>query len=136
MPPRLIATSDDARRALDGDFLTIDRLPFRVGRDSRSPGPRAGFETERRKGTVGQINDVYLFEDPLAKSHHISREHFLIDAEHGLFYLVDRRSVCGTIVAGKSVGGDRMGGRVTLHHQDVIVVGTASSPYVFQFVVN
>ena len=136
MPPRLIATSEDARRALESESVTIARLPFRVGRDSRASDLGTASEIDRRKGTVGQINDVYLCEDPLSKSHHVSREHFLIDAEHGLFYLVDRRSVCGTIVAGKTVGGDRIGGRIELHHQDLITVGAAASPYVFQFVVN
>ena len=128
--------SDDARRAIDGEFLIIDRLPFRLGRDSRASNPRATFRTERRRRVVGQLNDVYLFEDPLAQFHHVSREHFLIDAEHGLFYVVDRHSVCGTIVAGKTVGGDRTGGRIELHDQDVIVAGTAASPYAFKFVVS
>ena len=136
MSPRLIATSDAARRAIDGEFRTIDRLPFRVGRDSRSPSGRLASEAERRKGAVSQVNDVYLFEDPLARYHHVSREHFLIDAEHGQFCVVDRHSVCGTIVAGKTVGGERAGGRIELHDQDVIVAGTAASPYVFKFVVT
>ena len=136
MRPRLIAVGDEARRAIDGESHTIDRLPFRVGRESRSPTGRMASDAERRRGTVGQINDVYLFEDPLSTAHHISREHFLIDAEHGLFYVVDRNSVCGTIVAGRTIGGDRTGGRVELHDQDVIVAGTAASPYVYKFVVS
>ncbi len=136
MPPRLIATSDEARRAISGEFLTIDHLPFRLGRDSRTPSSQLASDAERRQGTVAELNDVYIFEDPLAKVHHVSREHFLIDAEHGLFYVVDRRSVCGTIVAGKTVGGARAGGRVELHDQDVIVAGTAASPYVFKFLVS
>jgi hypothetical protein len=134
--PRLIATSDEARRAIAGESHTIDRLPFRVGRESRSVGDRLASQAERRRGTVGQVNDVYLLEDPLAQSHHISREHFLIDAGQGLFYVVDRQSACGTIVAGRMVGGDRIGGRVELHDQDVIVAGTSASPYSFRFVVS
>jgi hypothetical protein len=137
MPPRLIALSDDARRSIDGEFVTIDRLPFRVGRDSRWPRTsRIRVESERRKGIVGQVNDVYLFEDPLAPFHHISREHFLIDAAEGQYFIVDRHSVCGTVVAGAAVGGDRTGGRIELHDQDVIIVGTPASPYTFKFVVN
>jgi hypothetical protein len=132
MSPRLIAMSDDTRRAIEGEFLTINRLPFRVGRDSRAPSNGLAAEAERRKGTAGQVNDAYL----LAHFHHVSREHFLIDAEHGLFYVVDRRSLFGTIVAGKTVGGARTGGRSELHDQDVIVAGTAASPYVFKFVVD
>jgi pSer/pThr/pTyr-binding forkhead associated (FHA) protein len=137
MPPRLIAVSDDARRSIDGEFVTIDRLPFRVGRDSRWPRTsRTKVENERRKGIVGQVNDVYLFEDPLAPFHHISREHFLIEAESGRYFVVDRRSVCGTVVAGQSVGGDRAGGRIELRDQDVLIVGTPESPYVFKFAVS
>jgi pSer/pThr/pTyr-binding forkhead associated (FHA) protein len=136
MPPRLIARSEEARRAIDGDFLTIERLPFRVGGDSRSPEKRIPAEAERRKGAVGQINDLYLCEDPDAEFHHVSREHFLIDAEHGLFFVVDRRSACGTIVGGKIVGGNRAGGRIALHDQDIIVAGNSASPYVFKFVVS
>jgi hypothetical protein len=136
MSTRLIAVSDDTRRAIDAEFLTIDRLPFRVGRDSRWERTRPTPDTERRTGTVGQVNDLYLFEDPLAPFHHVSREHFLIDAEDGLFYLEDRRSVCGTIVDGTTVGGDRVGGRIELRDQDLIVAGTMASPYVFKFVVD
>jgi pSer/pThr/pTyr-binding forkhead associated (FHA) protein len=134
MPPRLIAMTDSSRRSINADSLTIDRLPFRVGRDSRSASQRLASEVERRQGFVGQLNDAYIFEDAHAKFLHVSREHFLIDAEHGHFYLSDRHSVCGTIVAGKSVGGERTGGRIELHDQDVIVVGTAASPYSFRFV--
>jgi pSer/pThr/pTyr-binding forkhead associated (FHA) protein len=128
--------SDGARRAINGDFLAIDRLPFRVGRNSRSSNGRTTADIERRKGTVGQVNEAYLIEPSLEKFHQISREHFLIDAEHGHFYVVDRHSVCGTIVAGKVVGGDRAGGRVELYDGDIIVVGTAASPYIFKFVVS
>src|SRR5262249_30674303 len=95
MPPRLIAMSDDARRSIDGEFVTIDRLQFRGGPDPRGPRTtRTRADVERRKGIVGQVNDVYLFEDPLALFHHISREPYLIDANQGAYYVVDRRSVC------------------------------------------
>ena len=136
MAPRLIPMSDGARRAIKGDFLTIDRLPFRVGRNSRSANGPMAADVERRKGDVSQVNEAYLIEPTLDKVHQISREHFLIDAEHGHFYVADRHSVCGTIVAGKAVGGNRAGGRVDLHDGDIIVVGTAASPYTFKFVVS
>ena len=136
MSPRLIAESEDTRRAIDAEFLTLDRLPFRVGRDSRWERTGGLPATERRKGMAGQVNDLYLFEDPLAPFHHVSREHFLIEAKQGVFYLEDRRSVCGTIVSGTTVGGDRTGGRFELRDQDAIIVGTTASPYVFKFVVD
>jgi hypothetical protein len=34
------------------------------------------------------------------------------------------------------VGGNRAGGRIALHDQDIIVAGTSASPYVFKFVVS
>ena len=128
--------SDGARRAIKGDYLAIDRLPFRVGRNSRSTNGRMAADIERRKGAVSQLNEAYLIEPATEKFHQISREHFLIDAEHGHFYVADRHSVCGTIVAGKVVGGERIGGRAELHDGDIIVVGTAASPYIFKFVVS
>jgi len=45
---------------------------------------------------------------------------------------VDRGSVCGTIVEGRVLGGARTGGRVQVHDQDVIIVGTSASPFVFK----
>jgi hypothetical protein len=133
MPVRLVALSDGARHAIDGEFLTIERFPFRVGRESRSMLARMASELERRLGTAPQVNDLYIVEHPLEKFHHVSREHFLIDLDHGRYFLTDRGSVCGTIVAGRTIGGDRAGGRVELHDQDVIVVGTTASPFAFRF---
>jgi len=63
----------------------------------------------------------------------ISREHFAIERATGSYFLVDRGSACGTIVAGRHIGGDRAGGRTELRSGDEIVVGTDGSPYVFRF---
>ena len=89
---------------------------------------------ERRLGIGPPLNDLYLMEQPSGGQWHISREHFLIEhAVDGRYYVMDRQSVCGTLVAGKAVGGHRAGGRRELHDQDVIVVGTATSPFRFRF---
>jgi pSer/pThr/pTyr-binding forkhead associated (FHA) protein len=133
MAVRLIPLSDAARRVIGGEFLAIDRFPFRVGRESRSILGRMASEIERRLGNAPQVNDLYIVEHPLDQFHHVSREHFLIDVENDRYYLADRGSVCGTTVAGRVVGGNRGGGRVELHDQDVIVVGTTESPFVFRF---
>ena len=43
-------------------------------------------------------------------------------------------SACGTIVNDRRIGGNRTGGRVELRDRDVIVLGGATSPFVFTFV--
>jgi hypothetical protein len=128
---RLIALTDQARDAIRGDFLVITRFPFKVGRESRTMLSKLSMSLERRLGTSPQLNDVYIDE----RDHvvHVSREHFLIDVTDEGFILVDRGSMCGTIVAGRRVGGDRTGGWVALRDQDVVIAGAASSPYVFRF---
>jgi len=87
---------------------------------------------ERRLGNVPKANDVYLVE-PTSSVSRVSREHFAIEYAVDQFVLVDRGSACGTIMAGKRVGGNRTGGRVELRSGDEIVVGTHGSPYVFRF---
>jgi hypothetical protein len=127
----LTALTEDARRALGGDQRVIERFPFKVGRESRSGPGGARPGSERRGGGTPQLNDVYLVET--SEVVNVSREHFAIEAEEGKHFLVDRASACGTIVEGHAVGGGRAGGRVPLHDHDVIVVGTATSPFVFKF---
>lgn len=126
----LIALTDEARRALKGDQRVIDEFPFKVGRESRTA---SGVWTsgERRVGQAPQLNDVYLVD--VADVLNVSREHFQIEAEADRFFLTDRGSACGTLVEGRKVGGNRTRERVELRDHDVIVVGTASSPYVFKF---
>ena len=87
---------------------------------------------ELRLCVAPQLNDVYLLE-PSAELLQISREHFAIQYEGDQLFVVDRGSVCGTIVAGKQIGGNRVGGRTELRSGDVIIVGTSTSEYVFRF---
>ncbi len=133
--PYLVGVSPVAKWALGGDEYLIAELPFRVGRetreslDSRQLGK---WLRERRKGMGRPNNDLYIHEPGLEK--HISREHFLIDQRPGgNYFLVDRKSTLGTVVAGKLMGGDRRGGRVELFHGAVIIPGGEKSPIVFRF---
>jgi hypothetical protein len=65
---------------------------------------------------------------------HISREHFSIDYADDNFYVSDRGSVEGTIVAGHPLGDRFTGGRtVVLHDGDEIIIGTNRSPFRFMF---
>jgi pSer/pThr/pTyr-binding forkhead associated (FHA) protein len=64
---------------------------------------------------------------------HISGEHFAVECVGGRFFLIDRGSASGTVVAGTRVGDDREGGRIELRDGDQVVVGTRRAPYIFQF---
>jgi hypothetical protein len=131
----LIATTAEARQALDERWqITVAFFPFRVGCESRVARSHRSLTTgiaERRIGLVPQINDLYLrgADVPL----HISREHFFIDYRDGVFYVGDRGSSQGTIVAGRRIG-DQSTRRITvLHDGDEITVGTDRSPFRFIF---
>jgi len=63
----------------------------------------------------------------------VSRQHLQIQRNGTRYVLVDRESTCGTIVEGTVIGGQHRGGAVDLSDGDVIIVGTAKSPYVFKF---
>ena len=130
MRARLIALTDEARTALESGDRPIELLPFRIGRESRIPSPAPWTRGERRLGTTPQLNDLYLLDD--AEPFNVSREHFQIEADGDRFFLTDRGSACGTIVEGRTVGGDRRSERVEVHDHDVIIVGPATSPFVFK----
>jgi hypothetical protein len=132
---RLLALTDEARCAIDGEWLALRRFPFKVGRESRSAARRIASAVERRLGLAPQLNDLYIEESPLSQFMHISLEHFLIeyDAGRGRFFLTDRGSVCGTVVNGRMVGGNRAGGRIELPDRATIVIGTLASPFAFKF---
>ncbi len=131
---RLIARTEDARRALGMVEIRIDRFPFSVGRESRTAVTKVVISAERRMGVVQPLNDACLVE--ATRHHQVSREHFRIDVTQGKFVLTDRGSMCGTTVNGKTIGGHRRGGHTELHDQDEIAVGDASSPFVFEFCVD
>ena len=77
MSPRLIAINDEARRSIDGESHTIDRLPFRVGRESRSPRVAEWrLMPSGEEGAVGQVNDVYLFGSSRNGSPRLARAFF------------------------------------------------------------
>jgi pSer/pThr/pTyr-binding forkhead associated (FHA) protein len=133
--PRLIALTDQARRALRGDFLIIDRLPFRIGRESRlGTDDRPPNPGKERRHAGLSVNDLYIIEEGGVL--HVSREHFLIEEIMGEYFLVDRGSLNGTIVEGRAIGGDRRGGRLHIQDHHVIIVGSSTSPFVFKFRVN
>lgn len=131
----LVAVTKEAERALGGiRDVRVTQFPFKVGRESRvSEAAQDTFVKEERRGVAPQLNHVYLIEPSQSEMLQISRDHFAIERVGDQFFLVDRGSVCGTIVAGRRLGGHRKGGRTELRHGDQITVGTGESPYVFQF---
>ncbi len=130
----LVAVSKEAQLALGGQReARVTHFLFKVGRESRVAPPGKPVVIELRLGTAPELNDVYLVEPAWADVLQISREHFAIGYSDNQFFLVDRGSVCGTMVAGKQVGGNRTGGRTELRRGDQIIVGTDASPYVFRF---
>ena len=109
----LVALTEMAKRALgDKPEVRITRFPFNVGR-------------------ALQLNDAPLVDAPRAKQ--ISREHFVVDRADDGYWLIDRNSACGTIVAGTQIGGERRGGRIQLRDGDLITIGNGKSPYTYRF---
>lgn len=136
----LTPVTEEARLALGGQReVRVAQFPFKVGRESRGvPPANSAFPADPalvkpRLGTGPQLNDLYLIEPTWPSLLQISREHFVIEYADNQFFLIDRGSACGTIVAGKHVGRNRTGKRTELRSGDEIIVGTADSPYVFRF---
>ena len=130
----LVAVTKEATLALGSQRkVRVTHLPFKVGRERRVARPANRILGELRLGVAPQLNNLYLFEPQCADLLHISRKHFAIEYADDQFFLVDQGSACGTIVAGKQVGGNRTGGRTELRSGDELIVGTDTSPYVFRF---
>lgn len=133
---RLVALTDEAVHALGGmREVPISAFPVRFGRERRSSESGSSVAEDLRRGEAPPLNDVYLRELADSSSLHISGAHFAIEHADGRFFLVDRGSACGTIVAGKRIGGRRAGGRTELRDGDEVVVGTSRSPYAFRFAI-
>ena len=106
----LISLTAQAQHALDGVIrFVISDMPFRVGRENRRGLKRLTTPFRRRSRMLRQANDLYLRVDE--SKFGASREHFAIHLSAQGFYLIDRGSICGTLVNGALVGGNRKGGR-------------------------
>ena len=126
----LVALTPEACEAMGAASVEVTPLPYRVGRESRARGFERIFSTEKRGPAAAPNNELYLRET--AEQFNVSRLHFQIEWDGLGLALVDRGSTCGTIVEGQAVGGDGRGGTVPLKDGDVIIVGTAYSPFVFK----
>ena len=132
----LKALTAQAREAIGADTVLVEGFPFRVGRESRGAGAHGlPILRERRRPLGRPNNDLYLID--AGRRLNVSREHFQIERDaEGRYALVDRGSAGGTIVEGRAVGGDDRGGRCPLKDGDTIVVGKATSPYLFKFLLR
>ena len=100
----LISLTAQAQHALDGVIrFVISDMPFRVGRENRRGLKRPTAPFQRRSRMLRQPVGENRFG--------VSPEHFAIHLSAQGFYLIDRGSICGTLVNGALVGGNRKGGR-------------------------
>lgn len=134
-PALILRSVTPTARLSIGDEITLNRFPFRVGREARkhpSPSGLRLLKERRELNPVVTTNELYVKD--MGKPVNVSREHFQIEAkEDGSFELVDRGSACGTIVSDQVVGGNYTGGRCPLKFGDSIIVGTRESAIVFEF---
>jgi len=128
----LKALTSEMDLAFRGNSLKLIDFPFRIGRESRASRARTlptGVVDRRSQGSM-RTNDMYVTET--GSRLFVSRQHLMIEQRNHGFHLVDLFSSCGTIVEGNYIGGDHDGGECVLENNDVIIVGTANSPYVFK----
>ncbi len=113
---------------MQGKEISLSRFPFKVGRDvTKDKRPRY------KENTPGN----YLYLVDADERLNVSKEHFQIDFRDGMFYISDLGSVCGTIVNGIRIGGDRKSGQVLLDREfNDIVVGRTDSPFRFKLILR
>jgi hypothetical protein len=128
----LKAITPESKASLGGSLYRIPHFPFKVGRECRVAVRPLPFPNSRRRPDSIPNNDLYLLE--LGNVLNVSREHFLIDRQGDTYIIVDRGSICGTLLEGELVGEKRKGGWKPLHNNDVIIVGGSESRFVFKFV--
>jgi hypothetical protein len=128
----LKALTHESKASLGGSLYRIPHFPFKVGRECRVAVRPLPFPDSRRRPDSIPNNDLYLLE--LGNVLNVSREHFLIDRQGDTFIIVDRGSICGTLLEGELVSEKRKGGWKPLHNNDVIIVGGSESRFIFKFV--
>jgi hypothetical protein len=91
--------------------------------------------TDEARQALGDRREIRIatFPSKIRRESRSPNSAFRHDARPDQCFVVDRGCVCGTIVAGKQIGGSRTGGRTEVRHGDLSVVGTSDSRYVFRF---
>jgi len=132
----LIPVNDETRAAIGTERVPVERLPFRVGRESRFRMVEGQLVSMERRNPTGQANnDLYVLDQE--KFLNVSREHFQIERlENGDYAVVDVGSTCGTIVDAHAIGTTTGQMRVTVHQGSLIRLGTPASPFQFRVELN
>lgn len=120
---RILPASHQVETQIGADGVLIKKIPFRVGRRVEEGEP--ALKTPSHLALVAQ--------DP----HHLSPEHFVVEAENGYVVVRDMGSYLGTLVNGERiasfehsvVAGLRFG-------ENRIVTGGTESPYEFMLVIE
>lgn len=114
------------------ETIGIWNFPFRIGRECRIKVLNNENVITSRHSTLSTItnNDLYIVD--IADKLQISREHLSIVNEENKYFLIDKSSTCGTYI--NEVLVEQMK-KHELKDGDIIKLGSAESPYVFEFVV-
>jgi hypothetical protein len=118
-----------------GSEVVIDHFPFRVGRGEwRASTLMARIVRVAKSADYDRVPiDVDLELPEKKNSRFISKDHFVITRDGNRYVLEDTASSLGTIVDGQLIGGNRRGGKTVLKHNDVIIVGSHHSGFIFKF---
>ena len=137
----LVPLTDEALHALPNEHMrrglvSINVLPFRIGRESRIyQDEKTGsiHRLERYKpGGQAPNNDLYLLDGGHLLN--LSREHLQIVRRDDGFYIVDRKSACGFAIDGQHLGGEGKGGEARITNDQELCIGSSVSPYRYRFV--
>lgn len=109
-----------AQESLGGRPLSVDRFPYRIGRQADAQNPLSH-------------NDLVI---PDREPFHVSRNHCMVGWLEDRCFLVDRGSRLGTVVNGTRIGGEQRVGRIELGDGDNEVwLGGPTTPYRFRITV-
>ncbi|MDX8413522.1 MAG: cyclic nucleotide-binding domain-containing protein [Mariprofundales bacterium] len=119
----LTGATNEMRKSMKNQLITINKFPFHIGRDD---------------GSSGGIGALFsLWSNNLSIDDHapynISRKHCLIDKRRDGYFLVDQYSHYGTLVDDGLVGGDSEQKEMLLaagSHR--LQLGASDSPFVIQ----
>jgi CRP-like cAMP-binding protein len=117
---RLRPVTPEAEAAVAGAMVTIDRFPYRIGRESHNPLVH---------------NDLELCDQIPWQ---ISRHHAAFVLEEGRVGVIDRGSTLGSTVDGQRIGGPsgKPGPVFFTGSEGTLVLGKSDSRYEFQIVVE
>jgi pSer/pThr/pTyr-binding forkhead associated (FHA) protein len=111
-----------AARNLPEEGLRVTRFPLRIGR-----------ATAAREREPLELNDLWLLDD---KPYHVSRNHCEIQIDRDGPLVSDRGSHLGCVVNDEPIGGRALMGYARLEPgENVLVIGSRSSPYQFRLTV-